>query len=158
LIALQDQVFESLAPGGNMSAFTKILVAYDGSNHSERALQKAIEIARYAQAKIQILYAYDKIPAYLGEPNVQHWINRALEKAQVTVEPAVQQLNASGLEFTLNVLEGPAAEAIVRAAETEGYDLIVMGSRGLGMMQGFLLGSVSYRVLHDAQIPTLIVH
>jgi nucleotide-binding universal stress UspA family protein len=141
-----------------MRPFTKILVAYDGSEHSERALQKAIEVAQCAQARIQILYAYDKIPPYLGEPNLQHWIDRAVDKARSTLEPAVQQLNVSGVEFTINILEGPAAEAILRVADAEACDLIVMGSRGLGMVQGLLLGSVSYRVLHHATIPVLLVH
>ncbi len=141
-----------------MKPFSNILIAYDGSDHSQRALQKAIEVAQCAQAKVQLLYTYDKIPHYLGEPTLEQWIDRALDKAQIAIKPVVQQLNASGLEFIPNILEGPAAEAIVRVARAEGCDLIVMGSRGLGMMQGFLLGSVSYRVLHDAQIPTLIIH
>ena len=141
-----------------MGAFTNILVAYDGSEHSQRALQKAIELAQCSQARLQILYAYDKIPPYLGEPNLQHMIDRSVARAQVALEQAVQQLTASGREFNTNILEGPAAEAILRAAQTEGCDLIVMGSRGLGMVQGMLLGSVSYRVLHHATIPVLIVH
>jgi nucleotide-binding universal stress UspA family protein len=154
-----NQVFLTLwNQEGVMKPFSNILIAYDGSVHSERALQKAIEVAQCAQAKLQILYAYDRIPHYLGEPNLQQWIDRSVEKAQSVIAPAVQQLNGSGLEFTTNILEGPAAEAIMRVAETEDCDLIVLGSRGLGMMQGFLLGSVSYRVLHDAQIPTLIIH
>ena len=141
-----------------MGAFTNILVAYDGSEHSQRALQKAIEVAQCSQARLQILFAYDKIPPYLGEPNLQHMIDRSVARAQVTLEQAVQPLTASGLEFNTNILEGPAAEAILRAAQSEGCDLIVMGSRGLGMVQGMLLGSVSYRVLHHATIPVLIVH
>ena len=140
-----------------MSAFANILVAYDGSEHSQRALQKAIEIAQCSQARLQILFAYDRIPPYLGEPNLQHLIDRSVEKAQLTLEQAVQTLTATGLEFMTNILEGPAPEAILRAAQLEGCDLIVMGSRGLGMVQGLLLGSVSYRVLHHAAIPVLIV-
>ena len=141
-----------------MSAFTNILVAYDGSEHSQRALHKAILVAQCSQARLQVLYAYDKIPPYLGEPNLQHMIDRSVEKAQLTLEQAVQDLKASRLEFHSNILEGPAAEAILRVAELENCDLIVMGSRGLGMVQGLLLGSVSYRVLHHAACPVLIVH
>ena len=140
-----------------MGAFTNILVAYDGSEQSQRALQKAIEVAQCSQARLQILYAYDKIPPYLGEPNLQHLIDRSVEKAQPAMVQAVEILKATGLEFSTNILEGPAAEAILRVAQLEGCDLIVMGSRGLGMVQGLLLGSVSYRVLHHATIPVLIV-
>ncbi len=141
-----------------MGAFNTILLAYDGSEHSQRALQKAIDVARCSSAKIQILYAYDKIPRYLGEPNLQHWIDQSVDVAQATITAAVQQLRDSGLEFSTNILEGPAPEAILRVAETEGCDLIVLGSRGLGELRGLLLGSVSDRVLQRAQVPVLVVH
>ena len=48
------------------------------------------------------------------------------------------------------MLEGPPAQA-------EKFDLIVMGSRGLGQLEGLLLGSVSDRVLHQAKIPVMII-
>ena len=141
-----------------MGAFNYLLLAYDGSEHSQRALQNAMNIARCSNAKIQLLYAYDRIPRYLGEPNLQHWIDRSVDKARATVEQAVEQLQASGIEFSVNILEGPAPEAILRVAETEGCDLIVLGSRGLGELKGLLLGSVSDRVLQHAQVPVLVVH
>ena len=60
-----------------------------------------------------------------------------------------RHLHDAGSEFSTDIVEGPAAEAILRVAQLDGCDLIVMGSRGLGMMQGLLLGSVSNRVLHQ---------
>jgi nucleotide-binding universal stress UspA family protein len=56
-----------------------------------------------------------------------------------------------------DVLEGPAAAAILREAEIHQNDLIVMGSRSLGPLSGILLGSQSLKVLHYAQCPVLIV-
>ena len=67
------------------------------------------------------------------------------------------KVRETGLTADMNVLQGPAPDAILRVAETEGYDLIVMGSRGLGQFQGLLIGSVSDRVMHHAKIPVLIV-
>ena len=61
------------------------------------------------------------------------------------------------LNVTTEILEGPAAEAILRVADTYTCDLIVLGSRGLGTFEGLLLGSVSNTVLQHAKIPVLIV-
>ncbi len=56
-----------------------------------------------------------------------------------------------------DLLEGPAADAILRAAEAQHADLIVMGSRGLGGIQA-LLGSVSSQVMRQAACPVVIAH
>ena len=137
--------------------FQKILVAYDGSPHSERALATAIEIAKCASASITLLNAYDKIPPNLGEPNFQEALNQTVVIARDMTLKVLAQVRGEGLTADMNVLEGPAPDAILRVAETEGYDLIVIGSRGLGQFQGLLIGSVSDRVLHHAKIPVLIV-
>ena len=137
--------------------FKKILVPYDGSYHSERALEAAIEIAKNDKAAIHVIYAYDKLPKYLGEPNLQEVLNRVLTAARGLVEGAAQHAHAHGIEVTTDVLEGPAADAILRAAETEGFDLIVIGSRGLGHLKGLLIGSVSERVVRQAKTPVMIM-
>ena len=137
--------------------FKKILVPYDGSHHSERALETAIHMAQTDGASIHILYAYDKLPDYLGEPNLQEVLNRVLTAARELMESAAQQAHDKGVEVTTDVLEGPPAEAILRVAEAEDFDLIIMGSRGLGHLKGLLLGSVSERVLRQAKIPVMIM-
>jgi nucleotide-binding universal stress UspA family protein len=137
--------------------FKKILVAYDGSPHSQRALTTAVELARLTHASVQLLHAYDKIPAYLGEPNFQDMVDRVVIPARELVKNAADQVRTEGFQVTTNALEGPAAEAILNVAETEKFDLIVMGSRGLGQLQGLLIGSVSDRVIRHAHIPVLIV-
>ena len=137
--------------------FKKILVPYDGSHHSERALETAIHMAQNDGASIHILYAYDKLPDYLGEPNLQEVLNRVLSAARQLMDSAAQQAHDQGVEVTTDVLEGPAAEAILSVSEAEDFDLIVMGSRGLGHLKGLLLGSVSERVLRQAKIPVMIM-
>jgi nucleotide-binding universal stress UspA family protein len=140
-----------------MNAFTNILVAYDGSEHSRKALDMAIKITRCSDGKLKVLYAFDKVPTIFGDDETEHFIERAMSKGRDFMGEALSRLRESGVEFNTDIVEGPAAEAILRIAQNDGCDLIVMGSRGLGMMQGLLLGSVSYRVLHHAQIPVLIV-
>ncbi len=140
-----------------MNAFTNILVAYDGSEHSQKALDLAIKIAQCSNGKLKVLFAFDKVPTIFGDDETEHFIERAMTKGREKLTEATAHVHDAGIEFKTDIVEGPAAEAILRVAEADGCDLIVMGSRGLGMMQGLLLGSVSYRVLHHAQIPVLIV-
>jgi nucleotide-binding universal stress UspA family protein len=140
-----------------MNAFTNILVAYDGSGHSQKALDLAIKIAQCSDGKLKVLFAFDKVPTIFGDDETEHFIERAMSRGRDILGEATAHLHNAGVEFNTAIVEGPAAEAILRIAQAEGCDLIVMGSRGLGMMQGLLLGSVSYRVLHHAQIPVLIV-
>jgi nucleotide-binding universal stress UspA family protein len=141
-----------------MNAFTNILVAYDGSEHSRKALDLAVKVVQCSHGKLTILYAFDKVPLILGDDETQRFIERAMSKGRERLAEATLFLRNTGVEFSTSSVEGPAAEAILRVAAVEGCDLIVMGSRGLGMVQGLLLGSVSYRVLHHATIPVLLVH
>ncbi|HET7089631.1 MAG TPA: universal stress protein [Anaerolineae bacterium] len=137
--------------------FNKILVAYDGSPHSDRALDAALALAKYTQSELVLVHAHDKIPSYLGDPNFQQAVNRAVIAGRELLETAAKRARAAGVQVMTNVLEGPPAEAILRVAEAEHCDLIVMGSRGLGQLKGLLLGSVSERVLQHAAIPVMIV-
>lgn len=137
--------------------FNKILVAYDGSPHSDRALDTALALAKYTQSELVLVHAHDKIPSYLGDPNFQQAVNRAVIAGRELLGTAAERARAAGAQVTTNVLEGPPAEAILRVAEAERCDLIVMGSRGLGQLKGLLLGSVSERVLQHATIPVMIV-
>jgi nucleotide-binding universal stress UspA family protein len=141
-----------------MNAFTNVLVAYDGSDHSQKALDLAVKIAQCSDGKLKVLFAFEKVPTIFGDNETEHFIERAMSKGRDILGEATAHLHEARVEFSTSIVEGPAAEAILRIAQAEGCDLIVMGSRGRGMVQGLLLGSVSYRVLHHAQIPVLIVH
>jgi len=141
-----------------MSAFSNILVAYDGSEHSRKALDKAVKVAQCSHCTIKVLYVFDHVPIVLGDDETTRFIERAMNKGREKLAEVTLHLRDTGIEFSADTVEGPAAEAILRVAKLEGCDLIVMGSRGLGMVQGLLLGSVSYRVLHHATIPVLVVH
>jgi nucleotide-binding universal stress UspA family protein len=61
------------------------------------------------------------------------------------------------LEISTSLAEGYASEEILKCAEEGHHDLIVMGSRGMGLVRGLVLGSVSSRVVNQAEIPVLIV-
>jgi nucleotide-binding universal stress UspA family protein len=63
----------------------------------------------------------------------------------------------AGVAAQIKIVPGPAGEAIVDEAESFAADVIVMGKRGLGELRGLLVGSVSDRVAHRAQVPVILV-
>ncbi len=137
--------------------FEKILLAVDGSIHAERATQIAAELARNLKSKeIRVVVAYDAIPPYLGEPNLQIAINARMEEAQTLLRKAVNALGEVPCEIHTELIEGSSAEAIIDVATTRNSDVIVMGSRGLGKLAGLLLGSTSQKVLAHAPCPVLL--
>lgn len=138
--------------------FKRILLAVDGSDHALNAARTAGELARVMESEmLRIVIAYDVIPPYLGEPNLQQAIDARLEEANVILKAAVEAVGPLPFEIQTGLIEGPPAEAILRVADTRQSDIIVMGSRGLGLLAGVLLGSTSQKVISHAPCPVLIV-
>jgi len=138
--------------------FKGILLAVDGSEHALNAARTAGELARILQVEmLRIVIAYDAIPSYLGEPNLQQAIDARLEESRNVLKAALEAVGPQSFEPSAEMIEGSAAEAIIRVADTRQSDLIVMGSRGLGGLTGLLLGSTSQRVISHAPCPVLII-
>lgn len=137
--------------------FQKILLAYDGSEHSKRAATIAQDIALKYGGMIRIVYAFQPISKILGSPTLEDLMQRETAQGNAIAAEAAKPLREAGLDPHIEVLEGPAADAILRVAEVRGVDLIVMGSRGLGNARALFIGSVSHKVLQDATCPVLIV-
>lgn len=137
--------------------FENILLAVDGSERAIKAAKMAAEMARCMSAvTLRVVVAYDPIPTYLGEPNLQNAIDARMKEAEIVLAQALAIVGEIPGEIRAEILEGPAAEAILRVAETRGSDLIVMGSRGLGQITSLLLGSQSQKVVNNAHCPVLI--
>ena len=138
--------------------FNHILLGVDGSEHALHAAKTASDLARSMKSSIlRIVVAYDPVPPYLGEPNMQTAISARMEEAEKIIKNAVNAVGDIPGEVHTEVLEGPPAEAILEVANTRKCDLIVMGSRGLGRLTGVLLGSQSQKVVQHAPCPVLIV-
>lgn len=137
--------------------FKNILVAVDGSEHALKAASMAGDFARRMQADLRVVTAYEPVPTYLGEPNLQHALNERFAQANLVLADALQQIGEIPGELKTDVLEGPPAEAILAVVEARGNDLIIMGTRGLGMLKGLLLGSQSQKVVAHASCPVLLV-
>lgn len=138
--------------------FDKILLAVDGSDHALRAAKQAAELARSIKpSEIHVVVAYEPIPIYLGEPNMQIAITSRKGEAEKILETAMKEVGEVPCNVHSGILEGNPAEAILEVANTSKCDLIVMGSRGLGRLAGLLLGSTSQKVVAHAPCPVLIV-
>jgi nucleotide-binding universal stress UspA family protein len=138
--------------------FEKVLLAVDGSDHALNAARTAGELVRIMQSKmLRVVVAYDPIPSYLGEPNLQQAINARLEAANAILEAAVQAVGEVPIAVHTELIEGSPAEAIIDVASTRESDVIIMGSRGLGRLAGAVLGSTSQKVVAHASCPVLIV-
>ena len=138
--------------------FEKVLLAVDGSDHALHAARIAADLARTINAKdFRIVVAYDFIPPYLGEPNMQYAINARMEEAKSILENAVKTVGNLPCEIHTELIEGSSAEAIIDVATTRKSDVIVIGSRGLGRLAGLLLGSTSQKVVAHAPCPVFIV-
>ncbi len=133
-----------------------ILIPVDGSDGSDRAITYAITLAEACGAKMNFLYVANinqlAINACLSDA-----ILEAVTKAgNVILERAVQMV-PSGIETNAIAETGSPAVVILDTAEELHADMIVMGSRGLGVVKGVLLGSVSQYIVEQSACPVLVV-
>src|SRR5215469_1970978 len=137
--------------------FERILVAIDGSECSNRAYAKALELASVTHAKLTALAIEGPLPAYAATIGEVDEVKR--EKDEFFSDLAVQirqQAEQAGVEVEVEMRPGHPAELISRVASDGGYDLIVLGRRG-HFVRDHLLGSTADRVAEHAPCPVMIV-
>jgi len=138
--------------------FNHILLGVDGSEHALHAAKIAGNLARSMKTEIlRIVVAFDPVPSYLGEPNLQTAISARMKEADKILQKALETVGEIPGQVETEILEGSPAEAIMDVANTREVDLIVMGSRGFGRLKGLLIGSQSQKVVQHAPCPVLIV-
>ncbi len=144
--------------------FKNIHVATDGTDQADHALKFAIELAAKWDAQVIILSVIPPTPliadpdgfspTYLPdfENDLKEVYQSILDKAKNTVAKEQPEI-----EVEACLEKGRPSNVIVKVAEIENVDLIVMGSRGLGGITGMILGSTSQAVVHSCTRPVLIV-
>jgi nucleotide-binding universal stress UspA family protein len=136
-----------------------VVVGYDQTPHSERALVLAAREAAMRGAPLQIVHAYSWLPltADPGTAPVAESAEDCRAWAEKTVQGAAARANAAhpGLQVTAHAYDGHAPKVLANASR--GAELLVVGSRGRGGFPGLLVGSVSLRVLADACCPVIVV-
>lgn len=142
----------------------EIVVGTDGSDLALKAARVAGEIARKFQANLTLLSVFDlsnMVAPYEGGPDTVPYMETMLQMGE-EMQDNVQRRTGEVLKelevpFHVRRETGHPVETIVRVAEEQKADLIVLGSRGLGTFKRLRLGSVSDGVLHHAHCPVLIV-
>ncbi len=147
--------------------FEKILIATDGSKHSERAAEAGIEMAKLTKGKITALYIADigKEYAPIGDMSVsiademiESIRNSMKQQGDAATKRVEKMALKAGVPAERRVIEGHPADDIMKLADDAKMDLIVMGSIGVTGLTRFLLGSVAEKVIRNSRVPVLIVY
>ena len=141
--------------------FRKILVAIDGSHHSDRALAEAIDLATSNDGRLTILAAVPRPPSWTSTPTAAATIQALaadFEKETTETMQAAVEAVPSTVPLTKILSHEPVRQALLKQLESGDHDLLVMGSRGRGAVSASLLGSVSHYALNHSPIAVLIVH
>lgn len=145
--------------------FSKIVVAVDGSESSNKVYNMAAQLAKLSNGKLIIVHVVVVPPLPLGGglfyPDVS-----GIDKIRIDLEEAGRRLlqnysekstNEYSIEVETILAQGYPPDAIIREADAKDADLIVVGSRGFSGAKQFFIGSVPNSVLHHSSIPVLLV-
>jgi nucleotide-binding universal stress UspA family protein len=158
----------------NKPAIRHILFATDLSDNANRAFEYAVSVAESYNADMSVLYVFEKLPpnaelvvlAITGYRDVEELrekseidlIKQIRTGIQQFCSEAADQIPACSLIVKDVMVEtGMAVERILHYAGTGQYDMLVIGNRGLGLIQSTLMGSIARKVLQDSPIPVLVV-
>lgn len=143
--------------------FKHIVVGTDGSDTATRAVEEAIQLAKIAKSKLEIVSAYEPVPSSrLREESselpgdLSHVVNPR-EDVTVNLEKAAALAKKEKVSVITHPREGDPADAILDIAEESNADLIVVGNKGMTGAKRFLLGSVPNKVSHHAPCSVMIV-
>ena len=142
----------------------KILVPVDGSNASQKAAEKAVELAKIFNSEITFIHVvyvpdtvgHTKYGIYM-EYDFKEMKEKMIETGSKFLESFLANIDCTGVGVQKIVVTGQPYEEILSAAEDGAFDLIVMGRRGFTKVKRFFVGSVTQRVISDAPCPVFIV-
>lgn len=139
-----------------MDGFLKrVLLATDGSGDAALASRAALDLSGKADAQLHVVHAWNSVASARLEAYIHsHMKNEAKELLAAQVE----RLEGEGKPVAdTHLVEGPEVDEILDVAEEIGADLIVLGSRGHGLVERLVMGSVSEGVVHHTSCPVLVV-
>lgn len=137
--------------------FTSILLPFDGSAFSKKALSHAYALANDEGSEITALYVIPRYEEMIGFMKTDSIRKSLYKEAEQIIEMAKQSISDNGVTLATAIEEGHAADKIVETANRMKNDLIVMGSYGWRGVNKAILGSTTERVIMNATCPILVV-
>ncbi|OLO27648.1 hypothetical protein BTR23_19690 [Alkalihalophilus pseudofirmus] len=146
--------------------FKKVVVAIDGSKHSYKAVKRAVELVNDVTGQLTVVHIVQDgspTPIIIGDFSASQYDYRKKmkemkkEEGEQIIQRAKKEVQENGGTSEFYILEGDPAATICEYAEKENYDLIIIGSRGLGSFKEMMLGSVSHKVAQISTVPVMIV-
>ena len=153
-----------------LKKYKKILVPYDSSQYSKRALNEAVEISKKFGSTLYLVTVIDissvKPPGMLlgiavgkeARKLITTVLESVISKANLMLQSEVEVCRQKGIETYYDVVTGNVSDSILKFTKKKEIDLIVIGSRGLsGIRKIMALGSVSRKVSEESRCPVMIV-
>lgn len=142
-----------------LQEYQRILVATDGSEGADLALNKAVAIAKRNNAKLFILHVLDTRAIQATSSSDIHFREALRTLGDRVMEEAKDYATGQGLTEVETILEMGSPKSIIAEdiPKREGIDLIVMGAKGMGAIERFFMGSVSENVIRHAACDVLVV-
>jgi nucleotide-binding universal stress UspA family protein len=150
--------------------FQKILVPIDGSKPAHNALVNALQMAKIHGSEVEILHVMTFTEDLPPEPKksekndspgwwIEDYVTRVRKKDEKMLNDAIEEAKTVDLsdKVASKLLIGKPGDVIITEASQGGFDLIVIGNRGLGGFKELVLGSVSHQVVNESKIPVLVV-
>lgn len=136
----------------------KIVVAYDGSPCSEKALEMAVDLARALVAEIILVSVIDVPTLVFGDGivNPEELEREVRRNYEAKEETGMKYCKEMGVKAYVTFLRGNPPDEIIKYAQEENAYLIVTGTRGLGGFKKLLLGSVAHKLVTYSDIPVLV--
>ncbi len=136
----------------------KILVPIDGSDHSVRALETAVQMAEKFGGKITLLHVVSpQWGPYIDESSLAA-AGKAIYKAgERLLAETEKKITGKGIKIEKMIRTGHVVGEITKVSKEEKFDLIVIGARGVSVVTEMLLGSVSHGVIKYSNVPVLVV-
>ncbi|HKN73590.1 MAG TPA: universal stress protein [Candidatus Acidoferrum sp.] len=138
------------------SPFQKILVGFDGSAQAGKAAETALSLAQALDGRV-ILLAVARPPEPATSVEMHAMLDDAREHYEQDFVKFRVKAQEMGLELETAIAVGHPAEQIIRRAEMDHVDLILLGRRGMSRFEKWILGSISERVLRYAHCPVMVV-
>ncbi len=136
--------------------FTTILCATDGSEHADRALRYATELARQNHSQLHVVHVIERVVG--GRLTGQNVFLNETEINDAIKAQTAKIANETSVHTTLHLAKGTSthvAERLAEIADNLDADLIVTGTRGHTPLGGLMSGSVTQRLLHNTSRPVL---